>query len=260
MIDQINRHKPDVLSAYGSCLGPLFRYAARHRKRFHKPQIVIYVSSALSETNRQWIGGTLQIPVLSYYNSCEALKIGFTCERGKGFHLHPDLCALYLVDERGNPVEPGKRGEVVISNLINRATVLLNYRLGDLAILETRPCECGRTFPRLRSLEGRTHDVIHLPDGELVPPSLVWNIFKKQRKVERYQVVQDGPLSFVAKVLPAPEIHMKSLERKLNEEFRSLFGKKARIRIEFVSSFPVTDRGKFRTLVALNTKAGRNSR
>ena len=249
-LDLLNQYKPDILFTYGSYLGALFRYAITHRKKIYKLRIVIYGGDSLSEADRQLIGGSLQIPILSQYNACEALKIGFMCERGKGFHLHPDLCAISLIDEKGELVEPGKHGEVVISNLENRATVLLNYRLGDLAILDERPCECGRTFPLLKSLEGRKEDIIELLDGNIVHPRLVWNVFKKRRHVEQYQVVQEGPQSFVVKVLPTTGINKKSLEEELKGEFQSLFGKKGQVDILFVKAFPITDRGKFRAVVA----------
>lgn len=152
-LDLLNQYKPDVLFTYGSYLGALFRYAIKHRKKIYKPQIAIYSSDSLSDVDQKLIRGDLQIPILSRYNACEVVKIGFTCERGEGFHLHPDLCALSLINEKGKLVERGECGKVVISNLVNRATVLLNYRLGDLAILDERSCGCGRTFPLLQFIE-----------------------------------------------------------------------------------------------------------
>jgi len=147
-------------------------------------------------------------------------------------------------------VGPGECGEVVISNLINRAMVLLNYRLGDLAILNKRPCDCGRTFPLLQSLEGRKEDIIELPDGNIVHPRLVWNVFKKRRDVQRYQVVQRGPWSFAVKVLPVEGINMKTLEEELRREFDSLFGVQAQVDIVFVNAFPPTGPAKFRAVVS----------
>lgn len=134
-------------------LGALFRYAIKYRKRIYKPQIVVYSADSLSDVDQKIVRGNFQIPILSRYGACEAVKIGFTCERGEGVHLHPDLCVLYLINEKGESVRRSECGEVVISNLVNGATVLLNYRLGDLAILDERSCGCGRTFPLLQFIE-----------------------------------------------------------------------------------------------------------
>lgn len=252
-LDFLNQYKPDVLVTYGSYLGALFRYAIRHRKKIHKPKIAIYGADSPSEEDQELIGEDLRIGILSNYGACEALKIGFMCELGKGFHLHPDLCVLSLINEKRQSVRPGERGEIVISNLLNRATVLLNYRLGDLAILDQRPCECGRTFPLIQSLEGRREDIIELPDGNMVHPRLVWNVFKKRPGVRRYQVVQQGPWSFAVKVLPVEGINMKILEGELKREFESLFGVQAQVDVVFVNAFPPTGRAKFRAVVSRKT-------
>jgi len=250
-LDLLNRYKPDILVTYGGYLGVFFRYAAAHKKKIHKPRIATYGAGSISEPDRQLIEEELQIPILSVYNACEALNLGFTCELRKGFHLHSDLCVVSLIDKKGEPVEPGECGEVVISNLVNRAMVLLNYRLGDLAVLSKRSCECGRTFPWLESLQGRTHEIIELPDGQVVDPGLLWSVFKKRKEVQGYQVVQRGPWSFAAKVLPTEGINMKTLEKELRRELQSIFRDKAQVDILFVKDFPVTAGRKFRPVVPL---------
>jgi len=250
-LDLLNRYKPDIVVTYGGYLGVFFRYAAAHKEKIHKPRIATYGAGSISEPDRQLIEEELQIPILSVYNACEALNLGFTCELRKGFHLHSDLCVVSLIDKKGEPVEPGECGEVVISNLVNRAMVLLNYRLGDLAVLSKRSCECGRTFPWLESFQGKTYEIIELPDGQVVDPGLLWSVFKKRREVQGYQVVQRGPWSFAAKVLPTEGINMKTLEKELRRELQSIFGDKAQVDILFVKDFPVTAGRKFRPVVPL---------
>ena len=71
--------------------------------------------------------------------------------------------------------DAGEQGEVVISNLVNGASVLLNYPVGDVAAMSTAPCPCGRTFRSLSELEGRVEDILPLADGRFVHPlSVLW--------------------------------------------------------------------------------------
>lgn len=174
------------------------------------------------------------------------------CEHGEEFHLHPDLCLLYLIDEKGKLVGLGKRGKVVISNLFNRATVLFNYRLGDLAILDKHQCKCGRTFPLLKSLEGRKSDIIELPDGNLIDPNLVKNIFTKRQDVERYQVIQRKPLEFTVKVLPSLDASITTIDQELKKEFQGLFGDKAQVDVLLIKDFPTIGSEKYRPVIPLN--------
>jgi phenylacetate-CoA ligase len=56
----------------------------------------------------------------------------------------------------------------VVSNLVNRATVLLNYRLGDLASYVGGSCPCGLALPLHAPPIGRIDDVIE--NGAVVHP------------------------------------------------------------------------------------------
>jgi hypothetical protein len=133
----------------------------------------------------------------------EAFKIGFACEAGDDYHLHADLCHVKIVDPSGATVADGQKGEVVISNLVNRATVLLNYRLGDIAAKVTRSCTCGRTLPLLANIEGRLEDVLVLRDGSFVHPLSIWGIFKSRPEVLRYQVIQHTADTFDLRLVTA---------------------------------------------------------
>jgi phenylacetate-CoA ligase len=145
----------------------------------------------LSEQTCRFIETELGCAVTSAYNAVEAFKIGFFCEERRGFHLHEDLCHVVL-----------DGGEIVLSNLVNRGTVLLNYRIGDLAELSPEACPCGRTSPLLSTLQGRVNQVVRLPDGEILHPLLVAGVVKSFSGVARYQLVQHEPDRFELKVVP----------------------------------------------------------
>ena len=102
--------------------------------------MIAFSSDAMTPEGRALIQERFGIPVLGRYGAIEALKIGYTCEAEVGYHLHEDLCHVRIVDD-----------EVVLSNLVNRGTILLNYRLGDIASRLEEPCPCGRSFRRLDS-------------------------------------------------------------------------------------------------------------
>ena len=142
---------------------------------------------------RELIEDDFGIAVMSRYSAAEAFKIGYFCERRTGFHLHEDLCHVRVVDEDGEPVPDGEPGRLVITNLVNRGSVLLNYPIGDLGSVGPAECGCGRTFRMLSELEGRVEDVLTLPDGRSVHPRAVWQAFKDDEEVLQYQLVQHEP-------------------------------------------------------------------
>jgi len=82
----------------------------------------------------------------------------------------------YLFSERGT--RDGESGDVVVSNLVNRATVLLNYRLGDIARKLSRTCPCGRSLPLLSFPEGRNDEYLQLASGKVMHPQSVRTVFR----------------------------------------------------------------------------------
>ncbi len=252
----LNEFRPDVIQSYGSYLEILFPYLQAAGVAFHRPRVVTYASDGLSESVRRLIVEDLHIPVLSTYQAIEAFKIGFECLAHRGLHLNVDLCPLRIVDAEGRPVEPGASGDVVVSNLVNRATVVLNYRLGDVARLLPERCPCGRTLPLLSFVEGRADDLLRLPSGELLHPQAVRTIFTEEQQIWRYQVVQRTPTRFGVAIVAADTLDRESARKRIAAKFVSRFGPGVSVDMAFVESLPCTPAGKFRPVMALGVSPG----
>lgn len=98
----------------------------------------------------------------------EALHIAFQCGRPEGFHISLDLVTVREIVDAGNTLGPGGTGDIVISNLTNRATLLLIYKPGAVVTLGQGPCPCGRTLPTVARIEGRADDLAIQPGGQKI--------------------------------------------------------------------------------------------
>jgi phenylacetate-CoA ligase len=179
VVAAINQYRPHVISGYGSYLEALFTTVTMRDMPMHRPRLVVYGAEAMSERGKRLIEDHCGIPVLSTYSSIEAVNLAFMCEERQGFHLNVDLVHVRVVGADGSSVPNGERGELVVSNLANRAMVLLNYRLSDIVVLSTERCPCRRSLPLLSSLEGRIQDVIYLADGRFLHPAQISEVFHR---------------------------------------------------------------------------------
>jgi phenylacetate-CoA ligase len=253
VVAQINMIKPQVVFSYGSYAEEFFHFLAETGPQIALPRVWMYGGDMLSETGRELIERNFGCIVYSTYQSVETGKIGFQCEHREGFHLNIDLCALRLVDESGQNVKLGQEGEVVISNLYNRAMVLLNYRLGDLGILATNPCSCGRGLPLLEQLKGRVSEKIYLPNGRRIDTETLVLSFKDELGPSLLsQLSQPGPNQVLWRIVPSLSMDRESLKRRVLEKSRSIFGD-VEIRVEFLEKIPRTLAGKFFRVVPLKT-------
>ena len=253
----INAFRPDVVRSYGSYLEILFPYIQATGGPFHTPKCVTYSSDGLSSSVRRLIADTWGLPVLSTYEAVEAFKIGFECRQGAGVHLNADLYPVRIVDAQGAPLPDGRSGDVVVSNLVNRATVLLNYRLGDIARKLPNPCSCGRRLPMLSFPEGRDDEYLHLPGGRVMHPQSVRTVLVEEDEVWQFQVVQDAPASLRIALVAAPSCDRQRMRARVGEQLARLLGPETAIEIAFVPSIDrAATGGKFRTVVSLSQTAG----
>lgn len=224
MVDAIHTFRPDVLRGYGSHLETFFRLVDLRGVDLHPPRVLLTFSDAMTAPGKEFIEGRFSTRVFSNYNAVEAFKIGFTCEASRGFHIHEDLCHLRVLRPDGTKAADGTMGEIVISNLVNRGTVLLNYRLGDMGAMATEPCPCGCPLPLLEHLHGRVGEVLILPHGDLIHPSAVWGVMREIPDALRYQLVQVAPERFEIKVLTRDRPTFNRIEPDLTKGLRGLLG------------------------------------
>jgi phenylacetate-CoA ligase len=254
---RMSAFRPDVLHSYGSYLGRLFAHARDTGGPWHRPRVVTFGGDALSPAARALIQEELGIPVFGIYQAIEALRIGFECEAHRGLHLNVDLYPVRVVDAAGRTVPDGTSGEVVVSNLVNRGTVLLNYRLGDVAAALPDPCPCGRSLPLLAPPPGRTDDLVELGPGVLLHPQALRDLFTEEREVWQYQVIQAGPARFRIDLVVAGVCDRPATAARIARRFAEQLGGRAAAEVRFVDEVARTAQGKVRAVLAPPTAGPR---
>ena len=249
-VARLNRFRPDVITGLGNETGLLFRFFLEGRVRFPLPKAIVYGGDPFPEGVRTRLEREHGIPVFSCYGAAEIPRIGFTCEERRGLHLHTDLSHVRIVGEDGSDVRVGA-GELVVSNLTNRATVLLNYRIGDHGSFAERACSCGRTLPLLNGFIGRHNEVIVFPNGRYLFRSDLHRVFRPRNDVLEYQVVQTAEAVLAARVVPSPDADFARLEREVQEGFKPLIGDDVRVNVERVAAVERQPGGKVKFIAAL---------
>ena len=249
-VERINRFQPDVVRGYGSHLGSLFRWAWERRRPLSGPKVVLYGADPMPDADRSVIEDRLGIPVLSSYQAVEALRLGFQCEQRQGFHLDIDQVAVWVRGEDGKPVEPGERGDLILSNLTNHATVLLNYRLGDVVSSGQRPCPCGRNLPTVDRIEGRCDDAVLLPDGQTRHSLVVLRPLFRVPGLVQVQVIQEELRRFRLRVVCADGTDWQLAQQQLHVAMHAMLGPDIVVESERFDAIPPEPSGKVRAVVS----------
>ncbi len=210
-----------------------------------RPRGIVATSMMLLAPERAVIEDVFGVRVTNRYGCEELGLIGCECERHDGLHLS-EFVAVEALRDDGSPCAPGEDGRLVITDLANRGQPLLRYEVGDRGALAGEPCPCGRGWPRLARLTGRTADFLLALDGSRVAGvSLIENTLTRLTGIRQLQLVQDERAVVVANLVPAVgygEITANALAATL----RGALGEGLRVEIRLCERIAQEPSGKYR--------------
>jgi phenylacetate-CoA ligase len=244
----IDEFRPHVITGYGSSIEALYSKLGDGDAPVHRPKVVVYAADPVSDPMRRMLTDELGIETLSVYQAVESPTIGWECERHRGHHLNLDLCPIRILDPERRELPVGESGQIAISNLVNRGTVLLNYLLGDLVTRLPEPCECGRTLPLLSYVEGRTTDWLQSLSGRPVHPQALRGFLRFVPGIRRYQLVQEQPGQVRIVIVAAPDADREAIRSRVVGEAAAL-DEPLEAEVEFSDDLPRTEGGKVRILI-----------
>ena len=165
-------------------------------------------------------------------------------------HLFDDMCIVENVDDDFRPVPDGELGSrLLITNLFNPVQPLIRFEVTDLVVIEPEPCPCGRRLTRVRSLEGRTEDVLCL-GGVAVHP-LQFGVVTADPDVREFQVVQRGD---ALRLRVALRDGCSGAEERLRERVRAELAElgvpRPDVSVERVDALERSPAGKLQVVVA----------
>lgn len=97
------------------------------------------------------------------------------CEEGTGTHLYTDEVFTEVVSsaDLNVPIPVGERGAVVYTHLWRDSQPMIRFAPGDESYLDTDPCPCGRTYPRLpEGVLGRLDDMLVIRGANIYPSAV----------------------------------------------------------------------------------------
>lgn len=129
-------------------------------------------SERWSEKKRQAIREGLDIELYDIYGLTEIYGpgIGINCEQEEGIHYWDDYLYIEIIDPKtGETVPDGEPGEIVITTLVKEGAPLLRFRTHDMSRIIPEPCSCGRSYPRIDIIQGRSDDMFKVHGVNMFP-------------------------------------------------------------------------------------------
>jgi phenylacetate-CoA ligase len=244
------RRPPALLFGHAHSLYLLAQFLRARGQTGIRPRGILSTSMVLHDWERRAIEEVFSRPVTNRYGCEEVSIIACQCERHGGLHINADGVYVEVLRLDGTPAAYGESGQIIVTDLVNRAMPMLRYQVGDMGALADQPCPCGRGLPLLDRIEGRVADYVVTTRGELVSGiSLTENFNNLVPGVAQMQIVQEEIDRFVFRIVKDANFGPQSLEviRSLVAE---RFGADVRYECEFVERIPQEPSGKYRFCIS----------
>ncbi len=170
-VDIFYRNKFEFVYGYVNSLVLFGRYLLEKKMILNQicPSIKCCITTAevLTKEDRKILFESFGVPIINEYGISEAGAIAAFENKNGDWILNNETHFIEVVDKEGNAVDDGKIGEIVITDLNNKAMPFIRYKVGDIGIIKKGTSLNG--YKVLQKLLGRTNDNIRLPSGRVSP-------------------------------------------------------------------------------------------
>ena len=250
-IQKIRKLRPKHILGYPSAITNLAIYMKRNNlESFPSVASILSHAETLYDWQRDLLEEMFQCRVFNQYGQREQAAFGGTCEHSNFFHMFPEFCITELIGKNGQPVKKeGEIGEIVGTGFHTYIFPFIRYRTGDLGVYTAKKCPCGRNYPLIKRIEGRSQEFIVSKSKQLLPLTGFYGLVAETTiNVQECQLYQDTEGEIILNIIKTPD-YSDADSKILKKKFQARFGDECTVKIQFVDSISYSKSGKYRFLV-----------
>lgn len=243
-VEEMNKFRPHAIIAYPTPLAIFAEFLLASGRDYHRPRTVICTAEPLLPEQREVIDKAFGLKCFNHYGSRDFGMIAAECEFHDGLHLNP--AAVYIEYATGEGLDIS---EVLVTDLLNRGMPMLRYRVNDCAEPGGQ-CPCGRGYPIMRALQGRSADNFYLANGDVIPGVAFTNrLIKVCPGIRKMQLVQEEYARFTIRYVPSATFSAADLEQ-VRAKFLEFLGNNVHVDFESVVEIAREHSGKTRFAIS----------
>lgn len=237
----------------GGYASSLFVLAELTKEIQQKPKFSAAITwgDKLFDHYKKEIENAFSCKVYETYGANEGLMIGSQKDLDYMYIMSP-LVYLEILNDKGEEVNDGEMGYVVVTSLIAKSMPLIRYRLGDLAIKLPRnqyPPQREFQLPILQKVIGRETDLILTPQGNKMIVHSFTGIFNKYPSIAQFCVIQKVLDKIQIQYIPGLGFNPEILD-EIKTTIRTFLNEEIEIEFEKVELIPSTKSGKPQIIIS----------
>jgi phenylacetate-CoA ligase len=247
-VEKINYFKPVMIRGYPSVLECFCDFLLEKNISITPPKIVYTVAEKLYKFQREKIEkGFSCANIFEGYGGGDVAVNTLECEKHNR-HICLETAVMELLDKNDEDVSINCTGRIVTTMLNNYTQVFIRYDTGDLGVVTDEVCDCGREYPLMKEIIGRSVDTLKFSNGiSLGSPAIT--VILREFNIKQYQIIQEKRDELIIKIIKNKN-YKASETKKIFEIMKYHCGNGVNIELDFVNNIPTTAAGKRRYIVS----------
>ncbi len=247
-VKTIESFRPVYIYGWATALALFASFMLEQKIKLSIPiKAVVNTAETLYPYQRELIEQAFACPVINEYGARDGGIIGYECSQGH-LHLTVENAVYEAVDIKTlQPVAPGQKGLLLVSDLHNYVMPRLRYQLGDVVVMASDPASCEITLPVLESIEGRENDTFLALDGSFINGQYFTNVARTLLSIKQFQVIQQTPNDVVLRLVDHEGLKAQDID-EFKMGITNRMGE-VMIRVERVKEIAPADSGKVRAAI-----------
>ena len=247
LVSKLLEIKPDVIETYPSILKLMAKFVKEENIHEIAPKLIFAEAELLTKKDRKQIETVFGSKITDLFGAVEFGITAWECDKHEGYHINSDVILVEVI--RDNQQVYGEEGEVIYTDLTNYVTPFVRYAVGDRVILGKEKCNCGRNFPLIKLVQGRSNDFITLPSEKIVSPLLLGVNLEKIEGIGQYRLIQENINTFNVQIVKGKDFEEATIEEFKNV-LREVLGTDIRLNVDIVDEIHREKSGKMRPIVS----------
>lgn len=183
-------------------------------------KLCIPTSETVTKEDRKILADGFGVKIVNEYGVSEAGGIVAFEDRDSNWIISAETQYVEVVDDNDQPVPNNKSGNIIITDLHNKAMPFIRYKVGDIGVISNYKVD--NKYPVLKKLLGRTNDNIILPSRKVSPGLTFYyisrSILESSGVLKEFIIRQTELDTFLFDVVTDRDLYdneIKSIKKKL---------------------------------------------
>jgi phenylacetate-CoA ligase len=203
-------------------------------------------SETISDYQRDLIEEIFGCKLVGEYGAAETGLIAFECPN-ENYHIMSDCCHVEVI-RQGKHVDDGEIGKVIVTDFHNYALPIIRYDVGDIAKYTKNNCACGKPFPIIESITGRSSNIVISTSGKPFHSIVFYYIMKdytaKNSWIKQFKIIQERQ-DLISVIIASTNNSKSPNSDELTKRIKDKLGKNMHVDYVYVEEIDRNPSGKF---------------